>query len=360
MDLESNAAQHPDMQRDARRALVQQLARRITPERRPSGRVRALLAATWILALVCGGTAASLVTLFVVTPSFRQLVVDTALALGAGTSIENAQVTGLRCERPSYGGRLRMVETACTLTVMQDGARLRLELHGAGEIARDDIRGLRSLGGTPGAVWSSGVMFGRWLNVVPFLFVLALTAAISGHAARGLPRQHRHLRILRDGVLHEIDLLRHRVADRLRVDLAFDHQGERRRLTRGVDGTTLVLDGMVTRGLALVTPGGDAEPLLAGAAPLDMPEEDRAWLAAQVQALTAVYRPPAPTLAALAGAMQAGAARDYVAGFSALWHATDAAGVAAAQALRDAAAAELDPERIDALLARCREAAASR
>ena len=199
MRLESNAAQHLDMQGDARRAFVEQFARRITPEHRPAGRVRTLLAATWMLVLVCGGAAAGLATLFAVTPSLRQLVVDTALALGAGTPVENAEVTGLRCQRQSYGGRLRMVETACTLTLMQDGTRLRLELHGTGEITRDDIRGLRRLGSTLGAVWSPEGMLGRWLNVVPMLFVLALTAAIAILAARSLPRQHRHLRILREG-----------------------------------------------------------------------------------------------------------------------------------------------------------------
>ena len=267
MRLESNAAQHLDMQGDARRAFVEQFARRITPEHRPAGRVRTLLAATWMLVLVCGGAAAGLATLFAVTPSLRQLVVDTALALGAGTPVENAEVTGLRCQRQSYGGRLRMVETACTLTLMQDGTRLRLELHGTGEITRDDIRGLRRLGSTLGAVWSPEVMLGRWLNVVPMLFVLALTAAIAILAARSLPRQHRHLRILREGALHEIDLLRHRAADRLWVDLAFNHQGARRRLTRGVDGTTLVLDGMVTRGLALLVECRGLRPARRGRSP---------------------------------------------------------------------------------------------
>ncbi|WP_439577743.1 hypothetical protein [Elioraea sp.] len=347
-------------------AFVTQLARRATPERRPTGKARLFIAITWMLALVCGGAAAAMVVIWMLAPPLRLLVLDTGLALGLGTRVEDVQVVGLGCGRQAVGGgRFRTVQTVCDVTVLRDGARLRLEVHGAGAITRDQIRGFRTLGGALGAVWSPGVLFGRWLNTAPILIGLALTGGIAVAAVSSLPRQHRHLRVLRDGVPRAVDLLRHRLIGppgraRLWGDIAFDLHGGRCRLACAVDGTPLMLDGLVTRGIALVTPGGAAEPLLVGGAPLVFPEEERAWIAAEAHALATVYRPSAPYLAALAGSLPPGPERDYIAGYSALWHATDPAVVLAAQARRDAAAAQLDPARIDALLQQCRAAVAAR
>ena len=335
-------------------AFLAALRRRLSPAHRVVPTSLGLLAgAAWMLAVTCSGTTLVIIGVLAFADAPRQLALDTLASLGLGTPREGAQLTGISCSYHRGTGRLELNEHRCSVVVQDGRARLRIDLRAGEAPTRADAGDVVTILGAPAIPWRAGVMWSRWAQMLPLAIPFLLLVPLAAAGTQAGVRLSRRLRVIGAGEPVAADLLRRRAGKDQRIarwDIAFDHAGRRRYARVETPAMPVLLDGVATRGVALVTPGGSAELLQDGGWPLTLDARTAEWLTARSAAMRFAVRPLAPGLAAMAETLPQGAERDYAHALDQVWHAgTEAASHAAFEALQ-AAAARLPPARIDALL----------
>lgn len=204
----------------------------------------------------------------------RNLVLDTALALGLGEPLPQTRVTIGGCDAAGAD------RWTCTATVIGPGRRttvLTIET-----TTRFDLRplGAGTVLGATAIYWPPGTLLPRWRNfALPTAIALGLMILAGLVLARTAPDR----RLLRagQGQIRVVDLLTWKG----RCWFAFpDHRGRTRFQRADARIVPLVLDGLRTQGAALVT-GRSAVLLGARLEPIELPAETRAELVATAELL---------------------------------------------------------------------------
>jgi hypothetical protein len=253
-----------------------------------------------------------------------------------------------------------MNEHRCSVRVQDGRDSLRLDLRTAEPLTRSDAGPVVGVLGQVAIAWPAGVMWGRWVRMLPFALAFGLLAPLAWAGLRVIRGSTRQVRAITRGELLPADLLCRRVGKGanpiIRWDIAYD-QGGRRRLARiEAPGLPILLDGLATRGVVLAAPGGAVEILQAGGWPLTLDLPAATWMTDSAESLRLADRPLAPGLAAVVQRLPDGAERDYAKAFDRLWHAETHDLSRAAMTQMHAAAARLAPARVDALLQSLRAA----
>jgi hypothetical protein len=342
-------------------AFVERFRRRLQPEFRVvPGRILAMLVVGWVLAVTCLGALLAVGWVLVAADAPRQVVLDTAASLGVGTARPDTRVAGISCSFHRDSGRLAMNEHRCSVRVQDGRDSLRLDLRTAEPLTRPDAGPVVGVLGQVAIPWPAGVMWGRWVRMLPFALAFGLLVPLAWAGLSIIRRTTRQVRAITRGELLPADLLCRRVGKGanpiIRWDIAYDQGGRRRRARIEAPGLPILLDGLATRGVVLGTPGGAVEILQAGGWPLTLDLPTATWLTDSAEALRLADRPLAPDLAAVAQRLPEGTERAYVTAFDRLWHAETHELSRTAMTQLHAAAARLAPARVDALLQSLRAA----
>lgn len=352
----------PDDARWTMMGYADQLARRVTPgARRRPRRARLVLGLLWLLCVTCLGASLAMVGLVSASRAGQQILLDTLATIGLGTPAEGASVAAVRCSYHRRTGRYALSEHQCDVTVIDRGVRHRMDVRSTGALTPAEARRVVRIGAAPAVAWPAGVMASRWVQMSPLSLGLALLLPLAWYSGREIARTHRIMAAIRSGEPREAVLLR-RHASRKRSDagvwweFAYDHDGARRFGRTLLQADPMILDGVATRGIALVTPDGEAVLMRGDGGPLAFAADDRAWIADMTHALRHAHRRAAPGLDDAAARLAPGPERDVVSAFEAAWRAVDAAALDAAIKRRHDAAAALPLETVDRLLDLCRAA----
>lgn len=242
------------------------------PHRIRAGRSRTRLMAGYIAAALLFLIGLGLlIAYFGFDRAGRGLLVDTALAAGLGSPLPGARVNIGGCEYAGTRAGSRLPgQWTCTATVIVDRQPTVLTLD---TVSRFDLRpsGAGTILGRIGIYWPAGVLAARWWNVA-ILLVIGFGLMAIALAALCWAAPDRRLMRARKGRIRVVDLLTWRG----RPWFAFpDDRGRTRFQRADSDTVPLVLDGLRTRGAALVS-GRSAVLLDAQLQPLELPEEERA------------------------------------------------------------------------------------
>lgn len=260
------------------------------PHRIRTGRARTrLIASTIAAALLFLGGLGLLASYFAFDHAGRGLLLDTALAAGLGAPLPGARVSIGSCEYADTraGGRAPGHWT-CTATVIVDRQPRVLTLEST---TRFDLRplGAGTVLGQTGLYWPSGMLAARWWNVAKLVATGFALMAMALVLLAWLGPDRRLMRA-RQGRIRVVDLLTWRG----RPWFAFpDDRGRTRFRRADAETAPLVLDGLRTRGVALVT-GRSAVLLSARLHPLELPEEERAVILGGAALLEGRKRMPLP------------------------------------------------------------------
>jgi len=314
--------------------------------------------AGWFLILLCGPLLVGLAVLvFGYTDLGRGLVLDTASSLRLGTALD-ARIDVRGC-------------CHVTVTWFESGNRvsqqtIAVELSDADDLGR--VQRARRIFGTIGLSWPVGVMLSRWLVIAPVFVALGFLGAMVWLACRLLRNDRGLARAAREGSMVPVDLLFEQGTWRFAYR---DRRGRQRFAKAAFTGQELRLDGIVTRGVALMAPNtGRAWLIYENLYPLKLAPADAAALVAQTQPLRGAPRPalpafegeapaPADRLAAIRGLLEnspgkEGLERAYVLAWRLIWDFPDMETAQQAFALRNQIGAKLGPRRTFDLLLECR------
>lgn len=296
----------------------------------------------------------------------RGLLVDTALAFGAGAPLPEARITAGPCrDNAARAGSKLPGQWECPFAIELPGRRTERVV---ATISRYELvpRGAGEVLGAVGVYWSPGIMLARWWNDSLLLFMGGGLIAI-GITVLRWSRVDRALVAARDADVRTVDLL----TWQNRPVFAFiDDEGVRRFDQAPAALFPLILDGVRTTAVALVS-GRSAILLDSNLGPLDLdPAQRKAILdkAAQVQRQCQIRPalPPQsgdpPTLALrierverdLAGSAPA-LERLYDEAWRIVWDSDDLAVANRALIARDAIATRLGPVAAHAALLRARD-----
>ena len=239
-----------------------------------------LFAGTLVAALLILGGLGLLLGYFGLDRAGRGLLLDTALAAGLGSPLPGARVSIGGCDYADTraGGRAPG-HWICTATVTVDRQPRVLTLEST---TRYDLRplGAGTLLGQTALYWPAGMLAARWRNVA-ILVATGLALLAMGTILLAWLAPDRRLMRAGKGRVHPVDLLTWRG----RPWFAFPDRRGRTRVQRADARTApLLLDGLWTRGAALVT-GRSAVLLDAELQPLQLPGEARAAILAEAARL---------------------------------------------------------------------------
>lgn len=338
---------------------AEQLGRRIGPgARRRPPRAGLKLTVLWFICTVSIGASIAMTLSVFGSRTGQQLLLDTIASLGLGTPEAGARVDAVRCSYARRTGRYAISGYQCDVAIRHGRYAQRADLHTSGLVSAPEAGAVVRIGAALAVAWPADVMASRWMQISPLALGFVLVLPLARFSGREISRTHRVLAVLRAGAPREVTLLRRR-ASRKRSDpgvwwdFAYDHDGARRFGRMLLEADPAILDRARTRGVALVTPDGEAVLMRGDGSPLAFGVEERAWIADMTHALRHAHRRAAPGLDDLAARLAPGPERDFVAAFDASWHAFDAAAADAAIVRRHDAAAALKPAAVDRLLALC-------
>lgn len=313
--------------------------------------------AGWFLILICGPAILALAVLvFGYTDLGRGLVLDTASSLRLGTALD---------ARIDVGGCCQV-----TVTWFEPGNRvlqktILVDLSDADDLGR--VQRARRIFGGIGLSWPMGVMLSRWLDISPLFLGFAFLGFMVWLPVRMLRADRGLARAAREGNVVPVDLLFEQGTWRFAYR---DRRGKQRFAKAAFTGQELRLDGIVTRGVALLAPSGRAWLIYENLYPLRLAPADTAAMQAQTQPLRAAPRPPMPAfegepaapadrLAAIRALLEKpgkeGLERAYVLAWRLIWDFHDIETAQQALALRNQIGAKLGPRRTLELLQECRQ-----
>jgi hypothetical protein len=308
-------------------------------------------AIAWINLLFGAGVLAFLSQL----EPFQQIGANLLASIGFGDTITEIRVDRIDCSHWS-GHRGGVYHCDATL-IGPTGISKELAVSSSFDLEeREPPRVTRILGRT-------ALGYPLWLMLVDLFPIFLAVAFCGGMVFLGwfmlgggdflLRRRYHHARII------EVDLLRRKMRNELLADwdLAFEDGGRRRIQRYAVAECPVLLDGIVTRGAALVPRRGKARLLTLSYWPLDLDEPTLAALQVDVGASYHAPRSALPDRFIECVAAAEGAEREFVEGWRAAWSGPDVEAINAGIGQRHDAALKLSAKRLDALLRRCRECA---
>jgi len=289
----------------------------------------------------------------------RQTAADAAAAFGFGAPIANARVEDVSCS-PRYRSSTSaaILFHRCDVRIAGPAGRLadmQIDLHRPVTIA--EAGAVHRVGMQWAVVWPRPLALRRAAPVVPLLALVAGVGAFGVWAVLRALTNWQAIRAARHGQIVEVDLLRRRrKRGRFRWDFGFDHQGARRFGSSPVSADPIILDGVVTRGAALVAPSGKAWLLVAGFVPLDWPGSIRNALSRQIGDSFDLPRTAlGDAFDVYVDSLPAGPGRDYAEAWRMSWNAPDVEGVNIGLERRHAGAGRLALADVDALLRSSRQ-----
>lgn len=282
--------------------------------------------------------------------SHRQSLADLAVSYGYGRTIPDAVVEPLICVDRPYAGEL-----ARDCDVRIRGPQIDYEYDilvsrglplEPGRIAMLDMR--VAVAWPREAIWNRLGELLFFLALVPGMVLLSIATF---WATRGPSR-----RSALGARVIDVDLLRRKqLIYGWAWDFGYDFDGERRYARTTVNSNPIVTDGVVTQGAAIVSAKGHARLLTIGEEPLVLEPGARNALAAAIQTRFNGRRPLLdPGFATFVATVPPGPARDFVDAFGRTWQGPTIEEINAALLDRHNAAARLEPEEVDRLLAGCR------
>lgn len=330
--------------------------------------------AGWFLVLMCGSVAlAMLVLIFGFTDDGQELALDTAISLGLGTRIEGAGIVPERCTyNRSSSGRYSTSGYECDIVILQrlaDGkiSRINRSISVGSEKDAGQAREARRLLGSVGLRFPFGVMLSRWFQMFPLFIGVGVTGGITLFAWSMLRGDRALRRAAREGRIGLADLLYFEAG---RCRFAWIDAKGRRRFGKAPGGDALRRDGIITRGVVLLSRGKRAWLIHSNFYPLLLPTEDAARVEAASLAMRTAFRPrlapladeattPAGRLDAirtlLLGKEKTDAARAYELAWRLVWDFEDQQTATDACELRHQAGARLGPKRSLEVLQSCRD-----
>jgi len=211
----------------------------------------------------------------------RTILVDTALALGLGRSLPEAEVRLGECvyKGTRAGSRLPGF-WRCPVTVSTGAERIDLTVEQSSKLEGTSPRGAGRIVGQVGVYWPPGVLLARWWSTAILLMTGFGLIGLSVMFLRWSSGAWRLARVRR-GKACVVDLL----TCEGRPGFAFLDAAGRRRFDRAQRNTKpLILDSLMTSGVALVS-GRTAVLLDLGLLPLELDGPPRADVLARIAAV---------------------------------------------------------------------------
>jgi hypothetical protein len=312
--------------------------------------------AGWVLVVMAGGILLGLtVGFFSVHDGARNLLIDTAASLGLGAKEADSRVEAERCNHRGGGYQCRLIIHRRAPSGAMERIAIDAEFHNAADVAR--LTEVRRVFGVVALRWPAGILLRQWLELWVLLIPLAFAGFIYWIAHALLREDYLKHRAGRDGLIVSADLLFHDQVWRF----AYRDRRGRQRFGKGDGGTELRLDGVVTKGAALVARNGRAWLLQDSLWPLQLPADQIAAVREQETALRGQPRPrlrpidgeprePAERLAAIRDRIGKDADiaqlhRAYLLAWRLTWDYFDADTAHDAMTMRNQAGARLGPSR---------------
>jgi len=329
--------------------------------------------AGWFLVVFCGAIALALpVLVFGFTDEGQDLALDTAISLGLGSRIEGAGIVPERCSYRSSSGRYSISGYECDIVILQrqpDGkiSRTMRRVSVGSERDAEQAREARRLFGAIGLRWPFGVMWSRWLQMMPVFIGVGVTGTIALFAWGLLRGDRALLRAAREGRIVPADLLYFHDG---RWHFAYRDARGRQRFGKIIGGGVLLRDGLVTQGAVLLACNGRAWLIFSNMYPLLLKPEDANRVQAAAQAMHGTSRRRLPPLAdearspadrldairtLLLAKDKRQAERAYELAWRQVWDFDDLETATEACNLRHQAGKQLGPKRTLELLRQCRE-----
>jgi hypothetical protein len=282
----------------------------------------------------------------------RQLAANIVASLGIGQTVAGARAEQTDCSY--WGGGRGGGVYHCDVTVVGPGLNEVIEIPSSRNLEEAAPPRIVTVLGRLAVGYSPTDLLTALL--VPLIAVAALFGMIALgfyglFGADLLNWRYRDARIV------EVDLLRRKMLSAVLAewDFAYDDTVGRRYLRGKVAKPPVIVDGVVTRGAALVRKDGKARLLTTDFWPLDIDPQKLEEVRADIEASFHAWRPALPErFGECVGEVAPGPEREFVESWRAIWDGKDVAVLYAAIEVRHAAALKLDPERVDALLRRCR------
>lgn len=289
----------------------------------------------------------------------RSAAADAAASFGFGAVVPGARVARVDCS-PWYSGinnsgRLRFHRCEIELS-LPGGLTERRSIDAHRALAAAEAAAIRRVGDAIAIAWPRPFALRRALPLA--LFVAAMIGiAILGVVFLTLRRRIDPVpRGAAGGRIVEVDLLRRRmVRNGAEWDYAYDDRGARHYRRQVVTVDPILIDGIVTRGAALLASAGEARLLVRTFAPIELDADVRERTEREI---AASFDAPRPALDAafdeFVAALPDGPRRDYARGYRKAWNSPDVPDVNAGIEERHGAALRLEPAEVDALLRECR------